>query len=369
MKICFVGDGKSIHVKRWAEYLAERGHTVFLISIRKGEQPEGVHQINLKPLQKEKRLFFLVRLAGHFLSVRRLVEQMRPDILHSHYANLLGWYGAFCDFHPFVLTLWGGDILADQGAFKFPFSRKLTKWAMEKADLITVHSRFLRDAALQVGEFGDKIKRVHWGVDLSRFRPQKDVQALRGRLGLGGGQVVLSMRIPHPLYNIETIMQSMPLVRKHMPGVKLVIKEYLAEPGYMERLKGLAEKLGLEDAVAFVGEVPYDRIPLYLNVADVYVSIPSSDGMPISLMEAMACGAAPVLSDLPQYKELIVEGENGLYVPPGDEEALSTALITLLKDKGLRRRIVENNLRKIREMGDFKEEMGKMEGYYRELLS
>jgi len=369
VKICFVGDGKSIHVKRWVGYFAGRGHTVHLISIREGEQPEGVHQINLKPLQREKRLPFLFRLMGHFLSVRRLVREMRPDILHSHYANLPGWYGAFCNFHPFVLTLWGGDILADQGAFKFPFSRRLTKWALERTDLITVHSRFLRDAALQIGEVGDKIKWVRWGVDLARFRPQVDAQSLRSTLNLGSGPVVLSMRIPHPLYNIETIIKSIPLVKRRMPDVKLIIKEYLAEPGYMGRLRGLAQGLGLTDVVTFVGEVPYDRIPFYLNLADVYVSIPSSDGMPISLMEAMACGAAPVLSDLPQYKEMIVEGENGLYVPPGDEEALSTALITLLKDQGLRRRIVENNLRKIREIGDFTTEMGKMEHYYRELLS
>ena len=368
MKICFIGDGKSIHVKRWAGYFAERGHLVSLVSIREGEQLRGVEQVSLRPLQKENRLSFFVRLMDHFLSARRFVWHMRPDILHSHYANLPGWYGAFCNFHPFVLTLWGGDILADQGAFKFPFSRRLTRWAMDKADLITVHSRFLRDAALQLGEVGGKIKRVHWGIDFSRFRPGMDVRRLRSALGLGSGPVVLSMRIPHPIYNIDTIIKSIPLVRRHIPDVRLIVKDYLAEPTYMERLRGLVDRLRLRDAVTFAGEVPYDHIPLYLNTADVYVSVPSSDGMPVSLMEAMACGTAPVLSDLPQYKEMIKEGENGLYVPPRNEVALSQALITVLRDQGLRERIVENNVKKIREMGDFKSEMGKMEGYYRELL-
>lgn len=368
MKICFIGDGKSIHVKRWAGYFAERGHKVSLVSIREGEPLKGVEQVSLKPLKKEKRLSFFLRLMDHFLSVRRVVGHTKPDILHSHYANLPGWYGAFCNFHPFVLTLWGGDILADQGAFKFPFSRRLTRWAMEKADLVTVHSRFLRDEALRLGEVGGKIKMIHWGVDVTRFRPRTEVHRLRTALGLGSGPVVLSMRIPHPIYNIETIIKSIPLVRAHVPDVKLIVKEYLAEPGYMEVLRGLVDRMRLRDAVTFVGEVPYEHIPLYLNTADVYVSIPSSDGMPISLMEAMACGTAPVLSDLPQYKEMIREGENGLYVPPRDEVALSQALITLLRDRGLRERIVENNVKKIREMGDFKSEMGKMEGYYRELL-
>lgn len=368
MKICFIGDGKSIHVKRWAEHLAERGYLVSLISIREGGQLRGVQQVSLKPLHKDKRLSFFVRLMDHFLSVKRFVHQMRPDILHSHYANLPGWYGAFCNFHPFVLTLWGGDILADQGAFKFPFSRRLTKWTMEKADLITVHSRFLRDTALQLSKVGGKIKRVNWGIDLTRFRPRTDVHRLRTTMGLGSGPVVLSMRIPHPLYNIDTIIRSIPLVRIHIPDVKLIVKEYLAESTYVEELRGLVDELGLRDVVTFVGEVPYDHIPLYLNTADVYVSVPLSDGMPISLMEAMACGTAPVLSDLPQYKEMIEEGENGLYVPPRDEAALSEALITLLRDQGLRRRIVDNNVKKIREMGDFTSEMGKMEGYYRKLL-
>jgi glycosyltransferase involved in cell wall biosynthesis len=65
-----------------------------------------------------------------------------------------------------------------------------------------------------------------------------------------------------------------------------------------------------------VGSIPHAEMPLWQNLAEAVVMVPRSDGMPNSLLEAMACGAVPVLNRLPQYAELIRHGENGLFVDP-----------------------------------------------------
>jgi glycosyltransferase involved in cell wall biosynthesis len=99
-------------------------------------------------------------------------------------------------------------------------------------------------------------------------------------------------------------------------------------------LEALIQDLGLRDAVELVGEL--DDIPSLLAESDCFVLSSTSEGMPISILEAMAAGLPVVASDVGGVHELVTEGKTGYLVPPGDATALAAALQQVLRNPGLR---------------------------------
>ena len=352
LKICYISNSMSPHTHKWIKYFADRGHKIELLYLK----PPGSGRI---------------QLLKEGLRIKKYIQKIKPDILHSHQVDIYGWLGAFINFHPFIISPWGGDILSEQKVFKTPFRRivesMLASYALKKADVIAVHSNYLSKAVARLG-FGKKTHLIKWGINLSRFTSGLDASFLRKKLSLGDSPVVLSLRRFAPLYNIDTLIRAIPLVLQKIPEVKFILKDTGdAVPAYKESLKLLIEKLGVSEAIRFAGECSYNEIPLYFNLADIFVSIPSSDGMPLSVQEGMASGAIPVISDLEALKELITDGENGLVVPIGDEEALAKAIIYLLSNPELREKIKVKNRLLIEKSYDQNKEMARMERLYEKL--
>src|SRR5262245_31758707 len=122
MRLCYLADPRSIHTRRWLDYFVQRGHEVHLLTAHT-EFPflDGVKVypiLALPPFMKNLKrgqgwLAFLVSSQR----VRRLLQAIAPDLLHAHFIKYYGWLAARSGFHPLIITAWGGDILAEQGAF------------------------------------------------------------------------------------------------------------------------------------------------------------------------------------------------------------------------------------------------------------
>jgi len=204
-------------------------------------------------------------------------------------------------------------------------------------------------------------------VDLRRFRDGLDVRPLRERWRIGADQqVILSPRLAQPFYQHDRIILALAEVIEQVPEAILVLPEHCAQPDYVAGLRRLAARLGLADRVRFVGTIPYQEMPLWLNLAETVVMMPSSDGMPNTLLEAMACGSVPVLRKLPQYDEVIRHSENGWLVDP-DPREIARALIRTLTDAAGRERMARLNRKLIAAFADQEREMSRMEGWYAEL--
>jgi glycosyltransferase involved in cell wall biosynthesis len=323
IRILMLGTVNHPHVEHMALALQERGFDVIVggdvePSLAASELPAAGIDVRRAPAHPRRQVRGLV---SHVAWIRRLVRELRPDIVHAHWFPGFAFFAVLARASPLVAMAWGSDV--------FRASRRqelANRFTARRADLVMTDSGALLARLAELGAAPDRTLLVNWGVDLDRFSPALgDRGALRERLGLGPGPVILSPRSLMPVYNIPTILAAFDRVGVRFPDAQLVLKHMAVTPAELGAVPHT-------DRVHLVGHVPYERMADYYRAADVCVSIASSDSSPRSAWEAMASGCPLVLSDLPWVHELIEPGRHAVVVPiePG---AVAAAVEGLLADR------------------------------------
>ena len=312
------------------------------------------------------------------LEARRLAVKLETDLVHGLYLTRYGWTAHDLGVHPLVLSALGTDVQdldarrngtpVDKLAARYVARR--TRSAVADADVVLTDSVSLaEDVRRQVP--GTEIEIIRFGVEIvdseagarSRWRAHLEVDE--------DAFVLLSSRLLRANYNIDTIVRALPAIRDQCPGAVLVLKELprFSDPGYREACLQLAESLGVADAVRVLGELDRsDLLELY-SLADVYLSVPNTDGTAASVLEAMAAGVAVVATDAPGIDPSILrDNESALLVPARDADALANAVIRLGADLSLRRRLAERALDVVRRDADFNRELDRALVLYEKLL-
>lgn len=369
LKICFIGWANSQHVKSWVQWFARQGHEVHLISNVYDEIP-GVKVYSFQnrtaeSLAEDKSKKqnwlgdFVAKVKFHYLSylrypfyirkTRKILKDVKPDIMQGFYIGFAGYIGAFVGFHPFLVFTGGPDLLV------FPrksfFHRLWTKFALKRIDFLTHTSEEANAAAVKFGFPAARSKFLHIGIDLKQFNPSVDTGNLKEQLGIKGQPMLLSTRgLFDKYYNISGLLRTFDLVLKELPEARLVLKYYSAPE--KEKFVILSQKLGIYDKIIWVGRVDYSDLPKYYRAADAYVSLSFTDSGPVSMLEAMACGCVPVVSNLKNIGEWVKNGENGYLVNPNDYKAAAQAIVSLLKDETKRKLMGHKNTEIIRARAD-----------------
>lgn len=161
-----------------------------------------------------------------------------------------------------------------------------------------------------------------------------------GRCGAGarhGPPTVLTVARQYPRKNTRTLLMAMPAVRRAVPGACLRV---VGDGPELPALKRLAGRLGLGNAVRFLGALPdAARVRAEYGRAQVFCLPSLQEGFGIVYLEAMAAGLPVVAGDAGAAAEVVPAGEAGLLVPPRDPAALAEALARLLREPALRARM------------------------------
>ncbi len=337
-------------------YFSDNGYDVHLVTFTKTEHIEGVKVHNL-------RYFLKWAYPLRIIEVRRTVKRIGPDVLHAHYVSHYGMYGALTGLKPFVVSAWGSDVLTEPEESRI--KKHTVKYVLTKADVITCDAQHMREAMKRLGAVPEKIRIINYGVDTQKFSPRERSRELRAKLTLSDSPTVVSLRNLDPLYDVESLLKSVPLVLEEIPETKFVV---VGRGSDESRLKELAISLGVSDSTFFVGFIPNDELPTYLTAVDVYVSTALSDaGISAATAEAMACGLPVVITDVADNRKWVEDGVNGFVVPVKDPELLAERIIFLLKNEAVRRKFGTISRRIIEEKNDYRKEMKKMESIYGEL--
>lgn len=216
---------------------------------------------------------------------------------------------------------------------------RLAWWAFKSANLYLSVSPGLTRPCLDAGLAAERFREVPNGVDASRFSAAShdERRALRTRLNLPAERplilfvgVISPDKQPHVLLEAWLRTQQDPALASTLVFVGAT-DPTLFELGsrLIDRLRATVAASGYADRVVFVP--PTNQIQDYFRAADVYAMPSLREGMPIALLEAMACGLPAVASRLPGSTDTMIEpGVNGLLVPPGDVAAFAAGLARLL---------------------------------------
>lgn len=152
---------------------------------------------------------------------------------------------------------------------------------------------------------------------------------------------IISNRNLLPIYNVSLLVRAIPIVLKEESKVKFLIA---GDGPEREKLEREAENLNVDDVVQFLGRVPHETMPDLLTEADIYVSTSLYDGTSVSLLEALASGAFPVVTDIPANRDWITDGKNGFLVPTDEEDILAKRIIEAIRNKALLEKSICENM-------------------------
>jgi glycosyltransferase involved in cell wall biosynthesis len=306
MRVVLLGDGESPHLLKWARGLAAQPNLELWALSSRGFLsgfdacvPPG------RRLALQTRPRAAGGNAGLLLQVPRAarwLQRVDADWLHAHYLTshgTLAWL-AWCLFGlrgRVVGSAWGSDILDTPE--RSALLRGLTRRVLQACALCTSDSQVMASRMRQLG--AREVMVFPFGLEsLPQPSAAKDDTLYFANRGL------------EPLYEPGRVLQQFAAVRA--PHDQLVVAN---EGSLRPALEQQARSLQLQDRVRFVGRLDAAAQEDWYSRARWYLSLPRSDSVAVSVLEAMAHGCLPILSDLPANRELVRDGDNGLVAPAG----------------------------------------------------
>jgi glycosyltransferase involved in cell wall biosynthesis len=352
VNIVYLADAPYPHTWRWVQHFASLGHQCEVISFRPAEiEGANVHYVDgVERLGKARYLI-------HARRVRRLIESLQPDLLHALHLTSYGFLGALANTHPFLLSVWGTDVL--EAPELTPFHRWLTRYALARADRITATGLHLATETTRYAPRGTPVSVVPYGVDLTRFEPVE--RPLREHVVIGAASRL------SPEKGLDDLIDAFAIVHKRFG--ETVSLRIAGEGPERPKLEAQIARLGLGEFVQLAGWLEHDKLPAFLQDLDVFVLPSTWEGFGVSAVEASAMQLPVVGTDVHGIPDAVRDGATGLLVPPSDPPALAAALTRLIEDPALRTRLGASGRDYVAKQYDWQENAHQMERIYESMMS
>src|SRR5699024_4805033 len=293
------------HTVRWVNGMAKLGHEVHLITMHEEEADKIDQRVTIHHLK-------IPAPFGYYLNVskaKRLLKIIQPDLLHVHYASGYGTLARFINFTPTLLSVWGTDV------YIFPYESKQKERILRKnlkaADFITSTSFDMRS---QTQKFTSKqIEVIPFGIDTNLFHPteRNDVETI----------VIGTVKKLEHVYGIDILIKATAfLINK----LRELGKEHLADRirlkivgkgPQLKELKDLTQEYRMDSITDFVGSVPNEEVPSYLNQIDIITAFSRSESFGVAVIVASECELTVIVSDVGGLQEVVQQGETGYSIP------------------------------------------------------
>jgi len=326
MRICILGDATCVHTKRVAEGLAARGHFVRVVSY-KAEYIRGVR------VEKFAVPRFSPRYPARWhrrrcMYLRRIMHG--HDVVHVNFLNDWGITPEIAAGGCLVVSPWGSDIVKPPDLDAYPDGLLETRQRLLRmADRVIVYGTpFAETVAEFAGLDRDEIVSVPLGVDVRAFTPLSDDERRPATVGFFKGF--------RAVYGPTVWIEAMPLVLEAVPDARF---DMVGDGPMLAACHELVRRLGVEGSVNWVPRQPHESVPGMIGSWSLSVMPSICEAFGVAALECAAMKTPVVASDVCGFHETVRDGETGLLVPSGDPALLAHAVIRLLNDPDLRRRM------------------------------
>ena len=339
MRIALLTLKYSIHSTRWVNSLANRGHEVHLISMHKENDP-----LEKNIIQHKLSLF---PPWGYYLDahqLRKILDQVQPDLLHAHFASGYGTLARLSHFHPMMISVWGNDVY--NFPFRSPIHHEILRENLCTADWISSTSQVMAEHTTRLAKcVKEKISVIPFGIDCEFFKPQEGSRD-------PDFFTIGTVKTMAPKYGIDVLIRAFHSLHHRLQSEGSPsagkLRLILVGGGPIQRrddqtpyLKKLCQELGIQDKVTFVGPVPHKDVPGWLNRFDVYAALSTKDSesFGVAVIEASACEIPVVVTKSGGLPEVVRDGVTGYIVPTQDHESAAEAFYKLFADQELREKL------------------------------
>ena len=324
--------------------LTELGHSVHLIEFRDSTETnsniKGQNNFQSEDISKLYNLVSEVHLLNSqfqsdikYISqapkLAKICQNCRAEALLTLYGGGFALAAWLSRVRPYAVYAVGSDVLLIKG-----IKRRLSRITFNSADLVFSNGAYLAERTRELAPKARVIP-VLMGVDTARFSPGSIVpNPVR----------IICTRGFLPIYNNNYLIQALAA----MPTSTYNFKVTFTSAGpFLDSVRSLSEQLlppPMQQKIEFLGGVSDEVLLKNVRSSHIYISMSPSDGTSTALLEALACGLFPVLSDIPQNREWIDPSvNNGILVPLDQPEALAAALSRIIQDKAWRERVSAYN--------------------------
>ncbi|UCE57523.1 MAG: glycosyltransferase, partial [Candidatus Bathyarchaeota archaeon] len=350
-------------------------YQVFVLTSKTGKQTtshKGVKVFSYSVLNFAER-FGVPYPVLSFEAYKSFVEVIRTcDIVHAHGHGYMSSYIA-CKVakkyeKPFILTQHNTfiDYRSWLNVIEHVNDWTVGRLVLRDSDRVIVVSRKTMDYVLRLGADASKTSVMYNGVDTNLFYPMNKEEC-RAKLGLPKNRIlVLTVRRLVYKNGLDTLIESASLLTRGHPRLVFIVVGKGPNRNLIEKR---VRELSLEENVKLAGFVPERLLPYYYNAADYFV-VPSSsgEGLPLVLLEAMACGLPVIATIVGGIPEIIENMANGVLVPPRNPEAMAETISTLLSNKELGATIGNGARKTVEKKFTWKENLRRLQEVYDDFL-
>ena len=357
--ICYLADASNPHTIKWCNYFKSKGYNIHVISLNNGEI-EGVtvhnFSFNVKELKNEspfKKIKYITAIG----KIKKLVNEIKPDILHAHYASSYGLIGSLLNYHPYIISVWGTDI------YDFPnggiIQNKIIKYNLKKSDYIFSTSK---DMARETSKYTNKkIYITPFGVDTEFFKLKENLETENNKFTIG------TIKTLEKKYGIDYLIKGFKILKDENPDIDLKLK-IGGSGSHLENLKNLVNELNLQDFVEFLGRIPLDEVSNVFNTFDVAVFPSLRESFGVAAVEAQACGIPVIVTSVGGHPEVVINDKTGIIVESENSRQISDAILKLLNDESLRKNMSINGRNFIKDNYEINLNFYDIENIYKEIL-
>ncbi len=334
MRVLYFSRDYSPHDHRFLAALAGTPHEVFYLRLEKDQRqtedrpvPPEIRQVHWPG---GSRPFRWREVPRRRIQLKRLLADIRPDLIHAGPIQTCAFLSALTGFRPLLTMSWGFDLMQDSE--RNAWWRWVTRYTLRRSTFFVSDAQVTRDKAVTYGMRGDCTSVFPWGVDLQHFKPRKAASpsSLKTKSKVDAPFTVFCNRSWEPRYGVDVLARAFVRVARERQGASLLL---LAGGSMAQPIRQILVQGGALDRTQFPGQISQTDLPRWYHMADLYVSPSHVDGSSVSLMEALACGLPALVSDIPANREWVADGDNGWLFPDGDADALAAGILRAMDQR------------------------------------
>lgn len=325
MIICYFADAANYHTQKWVRYFANIGSEVHVLTFAQCDeatysQPNVMIHWLANTSNKDAGDLRKLSYLSTIRQAKLLIKEIKPDVVHAHYASSYGLVCALSCNMPFYLSVWGKDIY--EFPKKSPLHKACITFVLQRASWILSTSAAMER---ETKKYTNKeIMITPFGVDMSLFSPSLKKKGGSSKLVIG------TVKALEKKYGIDVLLKAIPSVIDSLKGKEVEVR--IAGKGKCEtELKALSDKLGISSNVVWMGYISQEEAAEAWRSFDIAVvpSVDDSESFGVSAVEAQACGTPLIISDIPGLIEACNGGSNAVVTPRNDPYSLARAIVEL----------------------------------------